>query len=168
MKLRADAKDWTTLSRAAFEWLARLVDQVNKHDDALMDLDTVGTYLESVVAAGSVALATNVAKDVATLQLPQGDWDVHSLINLSNGAVTGTDLLASLSLSSGGIDVPYVTELPVVPSASANIWLPIVPRRVLVTKALAPLTVHAVARCTFTGGAPLAGAFIRARLNGVI
>lgn len=60
---------------------------------------SVGEYVESVIASGSaVALVSNTAKDVTTISLTAGDWDVDGVVVYTTDASTNyTKLFAYIS-----------------------------------------------------------------------
>lgn len=61
----------------------------------------IGEYVESVIASGSaVALTTATAKDVTTISLTAGDWDVEFISEFTGGATTTVNYLVG-SVSSG-------------------------------------------------------------------
>jgi hypothetical protein len=66
----------------------------------------VGEYVESVIAIGSaVALTTGVAKDVATVSLTAGDWDVEYITQFTGGTTTTvTYIVASISQTLNTLD----------------------------------------------------------------
>lgn len=67
---------------------------------------TIGQYIESVVLSGSaVALTTNAAKTIASIQLPIGDWDIDAIAYFAPAGTTSvTRYLASLSAITDTID----------------------------------------------------------------
>ncbi|TIW62978.1 MAG: hypothetical protein E5V48_02645 [Mesorhizobium sp.] len=65
------------------------------------DAGNVGEYVESVVASGSgVSLTTATAKDMTTISLTAGDWDVEFLPGFTGGGTTTVNYLVA-SVSSG-------------------------------------------------------------------
>lgn len=66
----------------------------------------VGEYVESVVASGSaVALTTATGKDVTTISLTAGDWDVDGCTYYSAAGTTSvTAILSGFSLSANTVD----------------------------------------------------------------
>jgi hypothetical protein len=65
----------------------------NTNDNAAAGF--VGEYVSSTVASGSaVALTTATAKDVTTISLTPGDWDVSGVVQFANGAATPIAYLA--------------------------------------------------------------------------
>lgn len=66
---------------------------------------SVGEYIESVVASGSaVALTTATPKDVTTISLTAGDWDVEIIPGFTGGGTT-TLTYAVASVSSGATNL---------------------------------------------------------------
>lgn len=49
----------------------------------------IGEYVESVIPIGSaVSLTTNTAKDMTTISLTAGDWDVDAMFGITGGSTT--------------------------------------------------------------------------------
>lgn len=66
-----------------------LVKGVTDGSDA--SVGQVGEYVESVVLAGSaVSLATGVVKDITSITLTAGDWDVSGLVVIVPAVTTST------------------------------------------------------------------------------
>lgn len=66
----------------------------------------VGEYVQSVIASGSaVSLVTTVDKNLTSISLTAGDWDVDAVFNFTGGATTTVNwLLATLSLTTNTRD----------------------------------------------------------------
>lgn len=66
----------------------------------------VGEYVESVIASGSaVALTTATAKDITTISLTAGDWDVEFIPEFTGGGTTTVNyLVGSVSLTANTLD----------------------------------------------------------------
>ena len=127
----------------------------------------VGEYIESVVAQGSaVALTTNVAKDVTTITLTAGDWDISGNIGLVTAATTSvTQMFAGISATLNTMDFTNGRASgqvlnATVPTAGANYFLALNPVRFSIN---ASTTYHLVAQGTFTVAALTAFGIIRAR-----
>jgi hypothetical protein len=116
----------------------------------------VGEYVETVVAIGSaVALTTATPKDIATISLTAGDWDVEFIPQFTGGATTTlTYALASISQTLNTLDQtngryvsqPYSgsTAFNNVPSAALGMGA------ITVRMSLAATTtIHAVAQASF-------------------
>jgi hypothetical protein len=69
----------------------------------------VGEYVESVVASGAaVALTTATGKDITTISLTAGDWDVSASLGYALGATTTyTQILSSISTT---LNTPDLTS----------------------------------------------------------
>lgn len=67
---------------------------------------SVGEYVESIIVSGSATSLTNaVDKNITSISLTAGDWDVSALAYYSSGASTSiTALCPSLSLTTGVSD----------------------------------------------------------------
>lgn len=114
---------------------------------------SVGEYLESTVASGSaVSLVSGVIKDVTTLTLTAGDWDVWGNITLSPGATTvetvfqgGVSLVANTQATypnHGCAFLVYCANATAFPFSS--------PTGVLRVNVAASQVVHLVVGATFT------------------
>ncbi len=118
-----------------------------------------GEYLATTVATGSaVALTTATAKDVCSLALTPGDWEVSGVVHHKAGASTSvTQLQASISptqdtagtqAGGSGIGVEgfvQYNQAAAVPAADISTVIP--PVRVSLS---ANATIHLVAKDTFT------------------
>lgn len=74
------------------------------NDDAAAG--NIGEYVPSVIAVGSpVSLVTATPKNITSIALTPGDWNVWAYIGFTgNAATTVTSLEGSLSLTTGTID----------------------------------------------------------------
>lgn len=66
----------------------------------------VGEYNSSIVLAGSaVSLVTNVAKDITTLTLTAGDWDVSGIcVNQPNPATTTSAMICNITTTANTLN----------------------------------------------------------------
>lgn len=138
--------------------------------NAIDVVSALGTYLESVVADAAVTgWTTGVAKNITSLLLPPGTWQVFGDAVFGGGAVTGTDTLFQITTTSAAFQAingysQSAFEAPIVPTAGSNVRASLAPRLVVSTAA-APATAFLVGRTTFTaGGPPTAGGALRAWL----
>lgn len=74
------------------------------NDDAAAG--NIGQYIPSIIAVGTpVSLVNGTPKNIASIPLTPGDWDVWAYIGFTgNAATTVTNLEGSISLSTGAID----------------------------------------------------------------
>jgi len=131
----------------------------------------IGQFITSTVAAGSaVALTTATGKDVTTISLTAGDWDVSGQVDFVLAGVTATLFQSGISLSTntlpsqaGGsgmgtdalVGVPLLTTI-----LSATYCQGIAPVRISLA---ATTTVYLVAQAAFSAGTNTAYGTLRAR-----
>lgn len=127
----------------------------------------VGEYIESVIVSGSaVSLVTVTAKDVTTISLTAGDWDVDCVINFITVATTSVTSIQSsisatlntLDTTPGKLNTNYFAA--VVPTAGTTLTSTIPPYRLSLSGIT---TVHLVALGVFTASTLTAYGIIRAR-----
>jgi hypothetical protein len=140
----------------------------------------VGELIRSTVAQGAaVALGTNVASNVTSIQLTAGEWDITGVIDwLFAGTTAYTALTAAVSIVSATVPPqPGQTVNGVVldPDSEESLNVPsnapgagsfgtgVGPVRVVVPNSESPATVFLVALATFTVAALSAFGTIRAR-----
>lgn len=130
----------------------------------------VGEYTESVVASGSaVSLTSGTAKDLTTLTLGAGDWDVTLTMQFTGGATTTVNnLISSISSTLNTLDqtagryigIPFnaLTVFNAMPNAFAGIG------SLTVRFSLAgSTTLHAIAQASFGTSTCSAYGVFRAR-----
>ena len=126
----------------------------------------IGEFISAtVVAASAVSLVTATAKNVTSISLTAGDWDVWGSVGFKPAATT------SITVSEGGINTTSAT----MPSTTTGAhWLSVTPAVVPVSVYGAPVgmtrinlttttTVYLVASSTFTVSTQAAYGFIGAR-----
>lgn len=133
---------------------------------------TVGEIIESTVATGAaVVLVTATAKDVTSITLTPGDWDVSGAIDFKPAATTSVTVLKTslstvldtLNTQAGGAGIdPEALDVwnQAANVPAADVSVPIGPVRVSVA---ANTVIHLVASATFTVAAMNAYGTIRAR-----
>lgn len=124
----------------------------------------IGEYVESLVAAGAVgSWSTGTAKDVASIPLTAGDWDVTGQVFFSNTSATAVTRIAA------GINTTSATLPGVGPSRGQLTSAVLSPNGVGVPVGTARFslsattTVYLVGIIDFAAGTPSAGGFINAR-----
>lgn len=128
----------------------------------------IGEYIESVVPIGSAiaAGATGVPKNVTSISLTAGDWDVSGVIGIVPAAATSfTQWLASLSTTTGALDTTNTrwaswAGSATIPTAATSIAIPAGPARFSVSSTT---TVFLVSLFAYTSTAPTMYGTIRAR-----
>lgn len=116
----------------------------------------IGEYVSSLIAVGSaVSLTTATPKNITSISLTAGDWDVEGNINLNATSAT----VASGSLWVGGINTTSATipttgaevqeSIPTVTTTSFKTSIATPPQRISITTTT---TVYLVAEATFTAG----------------
>lgn len=127
----------------------------------------VGEYAETILAVGSAAALTSAtSKDIITLTLGAGDWEIDAVINFvtaSTTSVTGT--LASISQTLNTLDSTAGRMTggffgAIVPTAGTNFGVPVPSLRFSLSGST---TFHLVAQGTFTVSTMTAYGIIRAR-----
>lgn len=126
----------------------------------------IGEYIESVIAAGSaVSLTTATAKNVTSIPLPTGDWDVSGLVAFQPAATTNlTQLVESVSTVTNTLDgtpgrLSQLNFAAFVPGAITD-TLNQQPYRFSLSS---PTTIFLVAQATFTVSTVTAYGMLRAR-----
>lgn len=113
----------------------------------------LGEQIQSTVASGSaVTLTTATAKDVTSITLTPGIWDITGVIQFTGGAITGTQIICSISTTSNTLNAATgdaTTSSPTVPTAGSdvNCTVPVLRQRIS-----SNTTYYLVARSTFTVG----------------
>ena len=125
----------------------------------------LGEYLESVVAVGaSVVLVSSTPKNVTSLALTAGDWDVEGVVSffgLTSGALSVVSRIASVSLvSNTHAENGYQSSSSIASTADGAESLPLTRRRVRVSSTT---TLYLVGSATFSGGTVDAYGAITAR-----
>ena len=126
----------------------------------------VGEYAETVVLVGSaVSITTNTAKDIATLALTAGDWDIDGVMYFLPAATTSLSIMvASISATLNTLDTTSGKFAEDVRTAyvpgTGQISLAIPPYRLSLSGSV---TQHFVAQATFTVSTMTAYCIIRAR-----
>lgn len=128
---------------------------------------TIGEVISSVVGSGaSIALtsATGGGKNVTTISLTAGDWDVHGAVYFAYGVATVTGTGAGISLVSAGYPSPptvgIFNSVGASPGLSGPVGLTTGTVRISIA---ATTTVYLVASGVYSGGTPSVYGFIEAR-----
>lgn len=112
----------------------------------------VGESLDSIVLVGSaVALTDATAKDITTLVVTEGEWDIYGQITFIGAGATATELAAGVGIAADtlpGSDVHFGGILTTTSNFSHTIS--IAPKRLSITGG--PATMHLVAKATFSAG----------------
>lgn len=127
----------------------------------------IGEEIEGVLASGSAtSLSTTTPKNITSLSLTAGDWDVSGNCNYNGaGSVSITFVECSLSLSTGAVDQTpgrnaQFSMAAVVPGVTPAFSTPVGPMRFSVSTGT---TVFLVANQTFTVGTLTGWGIVRAR-----
>jgi len=126
----------------------------------------IGEVIASTVAFADsiVAGATGVAKNLASIVLTAGDWDVSGQINFLLNAIQTFSAVANIGTGSGVIaDDGFQVAGPIVGTATpftAGVGVSLPPRRISLA---ATTTVYIVGRATWSGSALNFCGYIRAR-----
>ena len=131
----------------------------------------IGEILEATVASGSaVPLTTATGKDVTTLALTPGDWDVSAVVDRALAGTTMTVASCGISLTAntlpsqpGGSGLgpdAAAYDLKSLTTVTGTLNQHVNPVRLSIT---ANTTVHLVAEDTFSAGTVAAYGTIRAR-----
>lgn len=122
----------------------------------------IGEYTSATAAENSVTTwTTGVVKNITSVSLTAGDWDVSGTVQFGNGAITGSECLASICLTSAAFDTTIgISAYPAVPPLNVDIRIPVARRRISIASTT---TVYLVGRIGFTAGTPQAGGTITAR-----
>ena len=128
----------------------------------------IGEYISANNTAGS-ALTTGVGLNVATLNLPAGDWDVWGQTIFAEGANTIPTVLASATSPVSGT-VPTPAQLAAGTGAMSQVCATMTKglNQIMQTgpdryNSNAAQTIYLVAQATFSGGALTVTGFISAR-----
>lgn len=127
---------------------------------------SIGEFISSYVNS-LVAMASGTAKDVTSISLTAGDWDITGNIGFLPGATTSITALAGSintvsATYSDNAQYSFQDYYPsIVPGSSTTFYKPLPTLRLSLA---ATTTVYLVARASFAVGAFYhGGAFIRAR-----
>lgn len=123
----------------------------------------IGEYIESLVAENTIGGWVNgVPKNITSISLTPGDWDVDGIFQFGNGPITGIEILGGTTLTSATFTSPtiYVASQGQTPAAGVDLRVTIPIRRFAL---MAITTIFLVARIGFSTGTPLAGGLLRAR-----
>lgn len=129
----------------------------------------IGEYVESNVAIGSaVSLVNGTAKDITTISLTAGDWDVEFIPLFTGGNTTLVTYIAgsisttanTLDTTNGRIEVNFFNS-----NTAFNTALAIVGTGAMVVRLSlsATTTIHAVAQASFSTSTASAFGLLRAR-----
>ena len=115
-----------------------------------------GQIGESITASGAAtALVTSVYKNVTSISLTPGDWDVSGHLTV-NSSVANGNFQGGITTTSNGAAQNFVLA----GMSLTNLSLDVGPIRILNT---APTVVYLVGFCIFASGTATAGGNIRAR-----
>lgn len=130
----------------------------------------IGQVVETIQSAGVTAAATGTYKEVASISLPAGDWDVTGLVQFEGqgGATSFTALgnmvalIGTTTASATGTTLGYdrIQETPQATSVAAYRKITI-PRKIV--KIASTTTYYLNASCVFTSTAPQLYGFLSAR-----
>jgi hypothetical protein len=139
---------------------------LGESDDSDAASGIVGEYVESKVAVGSAtALTTATAKNVTSISLSQGDWDVEGIVSFSTSTATFNALTAGVSTTSATLPTDgtegYSGVTGTLLSEKDSVTLP--RKRINVTSAASPATIYLVGKATFSAGSVSAFGQISAR-----
>lgn len=124
----------------------------------------IGEIITGTAALDSVgSWTTNTAKNVTSISLTAGDWDVYGKIAWA-GATTGTYTIASISATSATLGTDEVTQgyaaAPFLSQANSRFTQEAGPYRASLASTT---TIYLVGQEGFTVGTPAVGGFLRAR-----
>jgi hypothetical protein len=120
----------------------------------------IGEFVESLAADGSVgSWTTNVSKNITSISLTAGDWDVEGVVSFAAASITGTNCLGGMSTTTA-TNGPVPSEMPTVPTTSGSVRLALTRQRFSLSSTS---TVFLVGRIVFSAGTPTAGGYISAR-----
>lgn len=144
------------------------IEGTNTNDSA--SSGQIGEYVESVIAVGSATvLATGTPKTVTSITLGAGDWDVEGVVYFSTvGGGTPSSLtnsIAGLSTTTNTLDTTagrwaIHTYPTVAPGALTGLSETLPRYRFSLTGST---TIYLIGQSAFSGSAPSAWGFIRAR-----
>jgi len=128
----------------------------------------VGEYVSSTVGTTSSSLTTATAKNLTTISLTAGDWDVSGCIFIDGAATTNVTLLRGNASSTtatinfyaiGWAGLSFGTA-GVIPNATGALSVPLPTQRFSLS---ATTTIYLVGIATFTVSTLTAGGYITAR-----
>ena len=123
----------------------------------------IGEIIESIVVTGSKigSFTTGIAKNVTSISLTAGDWDVCGLVQV-DGTLTGTSILAGISTTTTntGTRGDNGVSTPTMPTAIMDISLPIPAKRFSLS---ATTTIYLATSISFSAGTPGAWGRLTAR-----
>lgn len=124
---------------------------------------SIGEFIETVVtAAAPVALVTGVQKDMGSVALTAGDWDISaSLGTVPAGTTTTSAIVGGLSLVANTLPAAEFLQTNGTPSVAGNNAAVALPRRRFSLPA--PATIHAVTVVNFAVSTLSIAGFINAR-----
>ena len=126
----------------------------------------LGQQIESYIASGSaVALTTATSKNVTSISLTAGIWDVDAIIGFT-GSPTGTQTIASISSTTNTLNAntgDATVQSPDIPNGSTDLMLEIPQFRIAIS---ATTTYYLVAEATFSAGSVSAYGRISATRSG--
>ena len=131
--------------------------------DPAVDGYNIGEYKDIKVDNGTVgSWSSGAPKNVASLDLTPGYWDVSGHVHFAAAVITGTQTLVRITTDSAdnGIQASIDrAELSIVPNSAAGVTVvsPVVRYYFPVTT-----TVYLLGQITFTVGTPTAGGYLRA------
>jgi len=153
-----------TASSITFSTTSGIVGTVTNDNAAT---GSVGEYVESVIASGSaVSITSGAAKDLTSITLSAGDWDVDGVLQYLFPASTSyTFLEASISLTANTVDTTngraVILVVPAtVPSAGITVSAAVPPLRFSLSGST---TIHFVGLALFTVSTLSMYGIVRAR-----
>lgn len=124
----------------------------------------IGELVRGSLAVGSATtLSTGTGKNITSISLTAGDWDVGAMIGFGGSVAGATYTAASISTTSATLDGGYgesTFATPTVPNAASSHHVSIPPFRLSLS---GTATVYLVAQGAFTSGSMLAWGTINAR-----
>lgn len=132
-------------------------------NDAATAGDIGEQSLSEVSSVGS--WSNNAVKNVTSLSLTAGDWDVEGAVTFTAATLTGTSgIVTTVSLSTGAEDLNTGQDgrfdTPTVPSTTFGVTGPTGTRRISLASTT---TVYLTGRIPFSTGTPAANGWLRAR-----
>lgn len=121
----------------------------------------IGEYVEGT-GSGVASFSSGVTKNIASISLTAGDWDVTAITLVNNSAVTGTKWETSIVSSSAGSGTvgDTLAASPTMPTAAVGTTLTIPTKRFSLASTT---TIYDTAAITFTVGTPTMEGRISAR-----
>jgi hypothetical protein len=128
----------------------------------------IGEYVSSAVGTGSNSLTTATAKNLTTISLTAGDWDVSGCIFLDGAVTTNVTLLRGNASSTSATINFYAIgwaglsfgSAGVIPNATGSLSVPLPTQRFSLS---ATTTIYLVGIATFSVSTLTAGGYITAR-----